>query len=561
MTELLNDTPSLNNANVLSLNTFIDEFGDSLLDSLNQSHPPVYRGVPDLRRQSVMNNLKRVPFPAQAETVQAVTKLLVEQNEHAAIINGEMGCGKTLLAIATAAVLYEEGYRRTLVLSPPHLVYKWRREILDTVANARVWILNGPDTLAKLMLLREQLNIPATGPEFFILGRVRMRMGYHWKPACTVKRLPGGELFALCPDCGKPVTDHDSSWLTAEALQREERPRKCLHCNTPLWTLIRPGQTSASEQCRVVQKSLCRIPTIGTATAGKLLNKFGSEFLASMLGDNLYEFINLMDGNGELVFSDRQALRMERALANIEFGFGEGGYQPSEYIKRYLPQNAFDLFVVDEGHEYKSADSAQGLAMDVLASKARKVLLLTGTLMGGYADDIYYLLFRILTHRMLEEGYRPGRNGSLRAGAMRFMQDHGVLKEIHSESSSTAYKTSKGKKNSVRVSKAPGFGPKGILRCLLPYTAFLKLSDMGKILPPYHEELREIDMTAEQQEAYTALSSQLTTLLKQALKKRDNTLLGVVLNALLAWPECCFRAETVKHPPHTGNPGVCSITV
>ncbi len=42
-----------------------------------------------------------------------------------------------------------------------------------------------------------------------------------------------------------------------------------------------------------------------------------------------------------------------------------------------------------------------------LASQARKVLLLTGTLMGGYADDLFFLLFRILTSRMLEDGYQP----------------------------------------------------------------------------------------------------------------------------------------------------------
>lgn len=163
---------------VLSLNAFIDEFGDSLLDSLNQYHPPVYNGTPDVKRQAIMDRLLRKPFAAQAEVVQAVAKLLIDRNEHAAIINAEMGTGKTLMAIATAAVLYHEGYRRTLVLSPPHLVYKWRREIQTTVKNARVWVLNGPDTLIKLMALREQLHIPATGPEFFILGRVRMRMGW-----------------------------------------------------------------------------------------------------------------------------------------------------------------------------------------------------------------------------------------------------------------------------------------------------------------------------------------------------------------------------------------------
>lgn len=534
--------------NMLSLNAFIDEFGDSLLSSLNQSHPPVYNGTPDVRRQAVMDGLSRRPFPAQADVVQAVSRLLVDRNEHAAIINGEMGSGKTLVAIATAAVLYHEGYRRTLVLSPPHLVYKWRREIQTTVKNARVWVLNGPDTLIKLIALREQLHVPATDPEFFILGRVRMRMGWHWKPAFATRRR-GDFTFGVCPDCGERITDTDGNWISASTLQQEEKPRKCAHCRSPLWTLIRPNRLSEDLQSQMVSKALKRIPTVGEATARKLKNTFGDAFLASMLGDNLYEFINLMDANGEMVFSDRQASRMERAMGNMEFGFGEGNYQASEFIKKYLPRGTFDLMIIDEGHEYKGGTSAQGQAMGVLATQARKVLLLTGTLMGGYGDDLFFLLFRILTKRMLEEGYRPGRNGSLNAAAMQFMRDHGVLKEILSESTTDAHKTAKGKKTAVRVSKAPGFGPKGVLRCLLPYTVFLKLQDLGHgILPPYQEEFREVEMTDIQRNAYRELSGTLTATLQQALRKRDTTLLGVVLNVLLAWPECCFRPETVKHP-------------
>ena len=53
----------------------------------------------------------------------------------------------------------------------------------------------------------------------------------------------------------------------------------------------------------------------------------------------------------------------------MEFGFGEGGYQPSEFIKRYLPQGTFDLLIADEAHEYKNGGSAQGQAMGVLAAK------------------------------------------------------------------------------------------------------------------------------------------------------------------------------------------------
>ncbi|RRW33747.1 DEAD/DEAH box helicase [Ectopseudomonas oleovorans] len=532
----------------LSLQDFVSEFGDELLDSLNRANPPVYAGQAQVHRQIVVASLKRQLFTAQAEVVHAVAELLIDRGERAAIVNGEMGCGKTTVGIATAAVLNAEGYRRTLVLSPPHLVYKWRREIQETVAGAKVWVLNGPDTLVKLLKLREQLGVSPQGLEFFVLGRVRMRLGFHWKPVFTRHRIRHGEVGA-CPDCGQVITDLDGEPINPIELEAEEYRRKCSHCATSLWTLIRPRGLSASDQSSAVLKALKRIPTIGEVTAQKLMQKFGDAFLASMLGDNIHEFINLMDGNGELVFSDRQAHRMERAMANMEFGFGEGGYQPSEFIKRYLPQGTFDLLIADEAHEYKNGGSAQGQAMGVLAAKSRKTLLLTGTLMGGYGDDLFYLLFRALPGRMIEDGYRPSKSGSMTSAAMAFMRDHGVLKDIYSESMGTAHKTAKGSKISVRTVKAPGFGPKGVLRCVLPFTVFLKLKDIGgNVLPPYDEEFREVAMDDEQASAYHNLSSRLSQELKQALARRDTTLLGVVLNVLLAWPDTCFRSETVTHP-------------
>ena len=178
----------------MSLQDFVAEFGDELLDSLNRANPPVYTGQARPHRQLVLASLKRKLFGAQAEVVHAVTELLADRGERAAIVNGEMGCGKTTVGIATAAVLHAEGYRRTLILSPPHLVYKWRREIQETVAGAKVWVLNGPDTLVKLIKLREQLGVPVRGQEFYVLGRVRMRMGFHWKPVFNVRRTRHGEV-------------------------------------------------------------------------------------------------------------------------------------------------------------------------------------------------------------------------------------------------------------------------------------------------------------------------------------------------------------------------------
>jgi len=469
-----------------------------------------------------------------------------------------------MMSIAASVVMHSEGYKRILVLSPPHLVYKWRREILESVDNAKVWILNGPDTLVKLLKMRADLGVVEhDGPEYFIMGRVRMRLGYNWKTVLTrrkvhlKKRVDETDIesksfamtyeYAACPDCGGFQHDDEGEKIQYLAFTREKR-KSCQHCGVPLWTLQRSSRKKKSHSDIIIE-SMCQIPTIGPKTAEQLVQTFGEEMLEQMLADNVYDFINLMDENGNLIFNDRRANRMERSMANLEFGFGQGGYQPTEFIKRYLPDKYFDLMIVDEGHEYKNDGTAQGQAMGVLANKVNKVLLLTGTLMGGYASDIFFLLWRILGKRMREDGYLYNERGSLGTAAMAFMRDHGVLKDVYKETESDSHRTARGKKMTVRTSKAPGFGPKGITRYVLPYTVFLKLKDIGEgILPDYKEELIQVDMTEDQASAYRRLSDDLSVKLREGLARGDTTLLGVVINVLLRWPDTCFRPETVTHP-------------
>ncbi|CAM5408794.1 DEAD/DEAH box helicase [Alcaligenes] [Alcaligenes phenolicus] len=546
----------------MPLANFIDQFGEGLLEQVRRQNPPIYD--PDLdtqtpvwrARQHVLDNLTRKPFEAQAHAVHAVVKLLLDHNEPAAVLNADMGTGKTMMAICVAALM-QSTHPRTLIVSPPHLVYKWRREILATVPGAKVWILNGPDTLRKLLALRNALGLKTSKPEFFVLGRVRMRMGFHWKPAFLTRQvLQDGQRFrfACCPDCMEPIerenADGEMMPLSAEAaaLMLADRRCKCSHCDSTLWTLIRAGKRIDSMH-DLVLGALKQMPTIGDKTARKLLSIFGEDLLGGMLDDNVYEFLNLMDESGELVFSDRQAMRMERSLASFEFSIGEGGYQATEFIKRYLPRGYFGLLVVDEGHEYKNEGSAQGQAMGVLASQCQTTLLLTGTLMGGYADDLFHLLWRINPTQMIQDGFKPARNGSMGSAAMAFMREHGVLKDVYKESTGPSHRTAKGKQMTVRTSKAPGFGPVGIMRYVVPITVFLKLRDIGQnVLPDYDEHFINVPMSQAQDEAYQRMAKHLVYELKKASAQKDNSLLGVVMNTLLAWPECCFRPETVRHP-------------
>src|SRR3546814_7221752 len=51
-----------------SLQDFVEEFGDELLDSLNRANPPVYNGTPRPERQLVLAGLKRQLFPADRKS-------------------------------------------------------------------------------------------------------------------------------------------------------------------------------------------------------------------------------------------------------------------------------------------------------------------------------------------------------------------------------------------------------------------------------------------------------------------------------------------------------------
>ncbi len=136
------------------------------------------------------------------------------------------GTGKTMMAIAAAAVAHEAGLCRTLVLSPPHLVYKWRREILKTVPNARVWILDGTDTLAKLLQIRAMREARAV-PEFLCwagCGCAWATIGgrpIQYANSTALLRMPpamktsASTVLFCCPRCSSEIRDDRKQGIRA----------------------------------------------------------------------------------------------------------------------------------------------------------------------------------------------------------------------------------------------------------------------------------------------------------------------------------------------------------
>ena len=197
-------------------------------------------------------------------------------------------------------------------------------------------------------------------------------------------------------------------------------------------------------------------------------------------------------------------------------------------------------------HELKGGDTAQGNALGTLASCAKKLIILTGTLLGGYADDVYNILFRADPGKMLEHGYEHGE------GVRPFMETYGLLETITTiEPAENACSEAKVTR---RVRRRPGASPQLFGDFLMPMAAFLSLEDIAHVLPPYREEVVRIEMDEALRKAYERLEEAI----KRALKEHrgNSSVISVGMNALLLYPDRPFGLGTLygsEYDPETGR--------
>lgn len=203
---------------------------------------------------------------------------------------------------------------------------------------------------------------------------------------------------------------------------------------------------------------------------------------------------------------------------------------PIEFIGRRL-KNFFDYAIADEVHELKGGETAQGNALGILASCAKHTLILTGTLLGGYADELYHILFRLDPRKMLTEGFEYGE-----AGLRAFTETYGVLEKVTTiEPADNACSEARVTK---RVKRRPGASPLLFGRFLMDLGAIVSLEDISDALPSYTEEVIGVEMDPQLKRAYEELEEDI----KDALKEHwgNPSVLSTAMNALLLYPAARF---------------------
>ena len=221
----------------MNLGDFIDTYKEAISQRVVESYPPLYRPS---ENGGTLPRLLRTPLGAQADAIRGAA-LSLEAHRGTTVV-GEMGTGKTFIAAAAA---YRAGFKRILVLGPPHLVPKWKREVEMKVPGARAVIVK---SITDLERLRFSIG---SGPLFAVMSREKAKLSYRWKAAVIerwavsrgrlVRDEETGEPFRVpcCPGCTAQVVDKDGVPLTDEDLNR--RKRTCAGCGSPLWQADKSG--------------------------------------------------------------------------------------------------------------------------------------------------------------------------------------------------------------------------------------------------------------------------------------------------------------------------------
>jgi hypothetical protein len=469
------------------LRTWAPELGERIL----QTYPPLH-GFDDAA-SPLTGQLLRKPFPAQTLAIMGVVKRW--NKARGAAVIAECGTGKTLISLGAVHVHSDRNPFTALAMVPPQLVEKWAREAFLTLPRARVFFIDGlrsatssaaPAGVNEVRLrhgriVREGLQTTLTELRLRKTARTA-RKG--WDSICGYPAL-----FIVGRDRGKL----SYFWRHAYGLAR---------CGRYPGSVINPDTG-------------CPI----------YLGEDGERLLSSDFKKaKLSEILSPRNGEG--------SRKLRRALYSALWQ-ADGGktrrFAPVDFIGRHMPE-FFDYAIADEVHELKG-DTAQGNALGTLASCARHTVVLTGTLLGGYADEVFNILFRLEPGKMIREGFEHGE-----AGVRAFTETYGLLEKVTViEPEDNACSEARLTK---RVRRRPGASPLLFGRFLMSLGAFISLEDISEALPPYREEVVSVEMDPVLRVAYKKLEGDVKAALKE--HRGNQSVASVALNALLLYPDRPF---------------------
>lgn len=210
-----------------TLEGYLDTFADSLADNARKEYPPLQSLTDELDPR--LGELRRKPIGLQGHFITAGIKAFHSKQKRL-FLCGQMGTGKTYCGVAMAHLSAAKPYR-AVVMSPSHIVPKWKREVSETVNDVTVKVIES---------WKEVLSIPRkfTKTEWLVIGKDRAKLFPYWKPVARVTgpRKDSANTHLSCPHCFALLKNSKGVPLSLESLTKSRV--SCPECSSPLWTYI-----------------------------------------------------------------------------------------------------------------------------------------------------------------------------------------------------------------------------------------------------------------------------------------------------------------------------------
>lgn len=166
----------------------------------------------------------------------------------------------------------------------------------------------------------------------------------------------------------------------------------------------------------------------------------------------------------------------------------------------------FDFLIADEAHEFSTSGSAQERAAHRLTELGLPSLLLTGSVMNGYAQSLFANLWAVSPAFRAEFGRDDEGAFVATYGFRKILVEardaQGKVKEFGAQSDRVT--------TTERVlGNAPGVMPQLLLKHLLPLAVTIQKADLALDLPPHEERVVEIEPGEALSRSYGALSAEL----------------------------------------------------
>ena len=466
-------------ANALLLGTRILE----QFPALHQVHDPLSPRIEGLLRK---------PFPAQAIAIMGLARRW--QEARTGMVVAECGTGKTLISLGAIHVHSEGRPFTALAMVPPHLVEKWAREAFLTLPGVRVFFI-------------DDLRNGGDENKFHGVNEVRLKHG---------RIVREGLQTSL-------------SELRLRKASSSPRKRWLSLCGRPSLFIV--GRERA--KLGYFWRHAYRVPRSGPYLGCAVNSDTGKPVIIDESRLTVAEF-------EKVKISETIESRGDKSCRPIHSPLWQADSNkmrrmaPIEFIGRYMP-GWFDYAVCDEIHQL-AGDTAQGNALGTLSSCTDRIVGLTGTLLGGYADDLFNTLFRLESARMKEQGYEWGT-----VGRSAFMQDYGVLETIR-KVEAEENRCSKAKTTTM-VRRKPGASPLLFGEFLMQLCAFVFLEDISDELPAYDENYVGVAMDPVLMAAYRELEDAIRKALKE--HRGNRSVMSTMLNTLLLYPDHPYGLGTL----------------